>query len=84
MLQYLASSPGRFFANNYNSGYGIILRNGTERKGSVTLFRGTEPLTLDTIHSGAIFEFGRGFYGNTYISVLPMLMLTPTVRLPNA
>jgi len=32
----------------------------------------------------AIFEFGRGFYGNTYISVLSMLTLTPTVRLPNA
>ena len=32
----------------------------------------------------AIFEFGRGFYGNTYTSVLSMLTLTPTVRLPNA
>ena len=30
----------------------------------------------------AIFEFGRGFYGKTYISVLSMLTLTPTVRLP--
>ena len=28
----------------------------------------------------AIFEFGRGFYGNTYISVLSALTLTPTVR----
>ena len=28
-----------------------------------------------------IFEFGRGFYGNTYISVLSMLTLTPTVPL---
>ena len=32
----------------------------------------------------AIFDFGRGFYGNTYISVLSMLTLTPPVRLPNA
>ena len=30
----------------------------------------------------AIFEFGRGFYGNTYISVLSTLTLTPTVSLP--
>ena len=29
----------------------------------------------------AIFEFGRGFYGNTYTSVLSMLTLTPTVHL---
>ena len=32
----------------------------------------------------AIFEFGRGFYGNTYISVLLTLTLTPTVGLPTA
>ena len=29
----------------------------------------------------AIFEFGRGFYENTYISVLSTLTLTPTVHL---
>ena len=29
---------------------------------------------------GAIFEFGRGFYGNTYISVLSTLTLTPTAH----
>ena len=32
----------------------------------------------------AIFEFGHGFYGNTYISVLSTFTLTPTVRLPTA
>ena len=31
-----------------------------------------------------LFEFGRGLYGNTYISVLSTLSLTPTVRLPTA
>ena len=30
-----------------------------------------------------LFEFGRGLHGNTYISVLSTLTLTPSVRLPN-
>ena len=32
----------------------------------------------------AIFEFGRGFYGDTYTPVLSDFTLTPTVCMPTA
>ena len=39
-------------------------------------------VNIEVVQAWAIFEFGRGFYGNMYISVLSALTLTPTVRMP--